>query len=809
MTLYKLKMTIRNARKNGVLSFAKIFGLSLSFAVILFAIGYVYFETSFDKSIPDYDKIYRCLMQGQLNEEKADYAVTSPAQATAITGEISEIEEATRILNRGNASLKIKENLVNGGPLFYADPNIFSFFMVQYFLSQSDITLGTFETNMENPLSAENYLVISKSIAENQFGSVENALGKTVDLRGENCIITGVFNDLPVNFHLQISLFQSIQKSNPDQIGWSSQNYYTYFKTNRPNMDVDELNFKISKLVYSHTDDRINVANATTIDDLKYADNFYVFYICEPLKDIHFSNHKFDPAKTSNKTYVYGAVIMALLVLLISFVNFINLTIANISTRFKEMGIRKTIGAFKKDIVKQFLYETLVFFILSFLLAVLIYLGIGNPVAQYLGFNIHLSDYLTLKIVAVVFIALLVFNLTVNIFPIVITSNKNVLGLIKNESTVKRYNWKNNSFILVQFVLSGLIILSSVFVQKQIDFMVNKDRGYNGDNVLMLSMWTMSPLTRQNFIDKLKSYNSVMSVSTSDVYFGEDFSMNDAYFQTREDENYFHTSNLPADDEFLNTFGFKMKEGRYFEKERQTDFDAVILNESAVKEYTGSGSLVGTNLIIGEKIYQVIGIVNDFNFRSLHHKIEPLVMTRIENFGNIFVKVRNKQIPEVLATIKTLWNEFKIDFPLNYEFHDEVLAQHYVKDQQAKRLLLLLSVISIIIACVGLYAVCLFTIIRKTKEIGIRKVNGARTGEVIAMLNKDFIQWVVMAFVIATPIAYFAMNLWLQNFAYKTTLSWWVFVAAEAITIGIALFTVSFQSWRAARRNPVEALRYE
>jgi len=797
MTLYKLKMTIRNACKNGVLSFAKIFGLSLSFAVILFALGYVFYETSFDKSIPDHNKIYRCLMQGQLNEEIVDYAVTSPAQAAAITAEISEIEEATRILNRGNASLKINDNLVNVGPLFYADSNIFSFFSIPL------------ETNMENPLSAQNYLVISKSIAENQFGSVESALGKAVELRGENCIITGVFNDLPDNFHLQISLFQSIQKSNPDQIGWSSQNYYTYFKTNRPNVDVDELNFKISKSVYSHYDDRIDAANAKTIADLKYEDNFYLFYTCEPLKAIHFSNHKFDPAKTSNKTYVYGAIIMAILVLLISSVNFINLTIANISTRFKEVGIRKTIGAFKKDIVKQFLCETSVFFILSFLLAVLIYLGVGNPVAQYLGFNIQLSGYLTLKIVATVFIALLVFNLTANIFPIIITSNKKVLGLIKNESAVKRHNWKNNSFILVQFVLSGLIILSSVFVQKQIDFMVNKDRGYDEDNILMLNMWTMSPQTRQNFIDKLKSYNSVMSVSTSDVYFGVDISMNDAYFQTRENENYFHTTVLPADDEFLNTFSFKMKEGRYFEKDRQNDFDAAILNEAAVREYSRSGSLIGTNLIIGEKNYQIIGIVNDFNFRSLHHKIEPLVITRIENFGNIFVKVRNAQIPEVLSTIQNLWNEFKIDFPLNYKFHDEVLAQHYAKDQQAKKLLLLLSIISIVIACVGLYAVSLFTILRKTKEIGIRKVNGARISEVMTMLNKDFVKWVAIAFVIATPIAWYAMHKWLQNFAYKTELSWWIFAMAGLLALGIALLTVSWQSWRAARRNPVEALRYE
>jgi putative ABC transport system permease protein len=797
MKLYRLKITIRNARKNGILSFAKVFGLSLSFAVILFASGYIYFETSFDKNIPDYNKIYRCLMQGQLNEETADYAVTSPAQAAAITSDIPEITEAVRILSAGNSNLKIDEALVNGGPLFYTDPEFFSFFSIPV------------KTNLEKPLAAENFLTIAKSIAENQFGSVENALGKVVELRGEDCIITGVFNDLPDNFHLRIKLIQSIQKSNPDKIGWGSQNYYTYFKTTRPNVDIDELNFKISKSVYSHYDERIDAANAKTIDDLKFADNFYLFYTCEPLKAIHFSNHKFDPARTSNKTYVYGAIIMAVLVLLISSVNFINLTIANISTRLKEVGIRKTIGAFKKDIITQFLFETLVFFIVSFILAVAIYLSAGKPLAQYLEFNIQLTNSLILKIIAAVFISLLIFNLAANIFPIILTSNKKVLGLIKNESVIKRHFWKNHSFILIQFILSVLIILSSVFVQKQINYMVNKDRGYDAQNVLMLIMWEMNPQTRKNFMERLKSYNAVQSVSTSDVYFGEDFSMNAAYFQTREDKNYFHTSVLPADDEFLNTFSFKMKEGRYFEKERQTDFDAAILNESAVKEYTGGGSLVGKDVIIGERTHHVIGIVNDFNFRSLHHKIEPLVITRIENFGNVFVKVSNAQIPEVLATIQNLWKEFKLDFPLDYKFHDEVLAQLYAKDQQAKKLLLLLSLISIVIACVGLYAISFFTIIQKTKEIGIRKVNGARISEIIALLNKDFVKWVAIAFVIATPVAYFALHKWLESFAYKTSLSWWIFALAGLLALGIALLTVSWQSWKAATRNPVEALRYE
>ena len=495
----------------------------------------------------------------------------------------------------------------------------------------------------------------------------------------------------------------------------------------------------------------VDAANAKSMDDLKYAKDIFVFYTCEPLTAIHFSNHKFDPAVTSNKTYVFGAVILAILVLLISSVNFLNLTMASISTRLKEVGIRKTIGAYKNNIASQFLYETFIFFIVSFILAVFIYMITGKPLAHYLNFNILLSNNLLIKIIAIVFISLLIFNLAVNILPIILTSNKKVLGLIKNEITAKKHSWGNHSFILVQFVLSGLIILSSVIVTKQINYVVNKDRGYDTDNVVMFNLSGIDSQARSNFLEKLKTYSAIQSVSTSDVYFGDDFGMNAAYFETKEEKNFFHTSVLPVDDEFLNTFNIKLKEGRYFEKERQTDADAIVLNETAEKDYTGQGSLIGKTVILGNHNYRVIGIVKDFNFRSLHHKIEPLVITRAENSGIACVKIKNAQIQAALSIIKNLWSEFNIDSPFTYEFHDAVLAQHYFKDQQAKKLLLLLSLISVLIACVGLYAVSFFTIIKKTKEIGIRKVNGAKISEVMVMLNKDFVKWVVIAFVIATP----------------------------------------------------------
>ncbi len=796
MKLNKLKVTIRNARKNSVLTFAKLFGLGISFAIILFAAGYVFFETSFDKNVPDHDSVYRCLMQGKLNGQDADFAVTSPAQAKAITNEIPEITEATRILARGNASLKYDDNHFKAGPLIYADPSFFSFFSIPL------------KTETENPLNNHNSVIISKDIAEKQFGSEENALGKVIELRGEECIITGIFEDLPKNFHLRVQLVQSLEKSNPDEVGWGSQNYYTYFKTSGENIEIDELNFKISRTVYTHFNEDVDGANAKTMEDLKASPDLYLFYTAEKLTDIHFSKHKFDPAVTSNKVYVYGAVIFCILILLISSLNFINLNIANISTRLKEVGIRKTIGAAKNHIFSQFLYETMVHWLFGFILSLVIYFLVENSLEQYLGFSIPLSSGGLLKIIAGVFVILLLFNLLANFLPISLLSNKKILSLIKEERSSKKGFSLNSSFVFFQFILSGLIILGSVIVQKQINYMVNKDRGYDTENIMMLSMWSLNEQNRKSFINDLKTYSAIKSVATGDNYFGVDPSMNDAYFETRDEANYFHTSLMPVSADFKNTFDLTMKEGRFFDEKRQSDFEAVVINESALKKYSGENSIIGKKLIIDGN-YKVIGVVKDFNFRSMHHQIQPLVISLAKNKGNVFVKIENAQIAEVTGILQSLWKKYSVDFPLQYEFHDEVLAQHYINDQQAKKLLFVLSLISIAIACVGLYAISFFTIIRKTKEIGIRKVNGAKVSEVLAMLNKDFVKWVVIAFVIACPIAYYAMNKWLENFAYKTTLSWWIFVLAGALALGIALLTVSWQSWRAATRNPVEALRYE
>ena len=799
MKIHAIKVAIRNARKNGLLSFAKLFGISISFAVILFSTAYVYYETSFDKMVPDHDRIYRCIMYGEINGSEEDFAVTSPEMGPAMVKDLPEIISSVRIKPGGESTIYYKDKIIEGQQMLFADPEFFSFFGMNV------------EKVLKKTLETSHHLAISKSLAEHHFGSVEGALNQEVNLRGDNCTITAVFDDFPDNFHLHYDVIQSIEKTNPDKIGWDAQEYITYLKANTSGIDLDDLDFKLTKTVYTYSDteNRIDGANAKNWDDLKYAENMYIFYRAEPLTDIHFSKHKFDPAKTASKTYVFGAIILSMLVLVISSLNYVNLTLANLSTRFKEIGIRKTIGAYNGQIAVQFVKESLIFWVVGFAMAVLLYFFAGNPLAQYLNFDISIAEYEFVKIVIFSFIVLLIFNLVTIVLPIIYISKKSVLNLIKEKNPVGKQFSVKNSFVFLQFALSALIILGSVIVQKQISYMVSKDRGYDSDNVIMLTLWDLSHEKRKSFIEELKSYTAIKNIATSGNYFGEDPGMSSAHFDNEEDENYFHTSILAVDDEFMNTFDFELVEGRFFDKTMQSDFDAVILNQTAAEEFDGEGLLIDHQVLINGKTYNILGIVKDFNFRSLYHKIQPLVMTHVDNLGNIFVKVSNNQIKETIEILQKQWEKYDISRPLNYTFHDEVVAAHYAKDQQAKKLLLILSLISISIACVGLYAISFFTIVRKTKEIGIRKVNGASFKDILVMLNFTFTKWVLLAFLISIPVAWYAMDQWLQNFAYKTEVNWWLFALAGLAMIVIALITVSWQSWLAARRNPVESLRYE
>jgi putative ABC transport system permease protein len=808
MLKHIFKSTFKNAFNGSVLSFTKLFGISLSFAVILLVASYVRYETSYDNFFKEKDRILRVYMKGSIKGRDFNAAVTSAPMARGAKNEIPGITDAIAIKPQGGRvyTVNLKDFIYEDG-FMLADTNFFSFFNLK-------ILSGTI-----NPLNAKNNITLSESLAKKLFGSGNIAVNQVVKIKNEDkyddFIVTAIFKDFPDNCHFKCTAVANISNFNDFNTNWGGQNFFTFIKTGSSDVNRKQLDFKLSQLVYLHSPlEGKDAKNARSFEDLRYADDTYVYYLTEKLTDIHFSSHKFDYAATTNKTYVYGAITLALLVLLISAFNYVNLTIANLKVRAKEFGIRKTNGAGTKDVIMQFFSESLLFWTIGFLISLFIYYLSKDNIDNYLGFDIRLNTIETIKVVIICFVGLILFNLLINALPLIVYSRNNVISLSKiGKSSSSQKGHARNSFLLIQFFISSIVIICTLIVHKQIKYSNTKYLGYDYKNILVLNNGGVPFNTSKVLIDKIKSNVNIGSVSTCDRYFGgEDPGMNVFFFETAADENFFHASFIRVNSEFIKTLNIQISQGRFFEKDREADKLTAVLNETAAKEYTKKDSLLGKYLMFGDDPstkFQIIGILKDFNFRSIHNPIEPLVIFNKEIYNYSYIKVNNNQIAEAKKAIQASFKELSISRPPDYSFLDEILARSYAKDKKAMKLLMLISIISILISCFGLYAIVYYNLSRKVKEIGIRKINGANVTEVMTMINKDFLNWIFIAFVIACPVAWYLMQKWLQNFAYKTELSWWIFALAGFLTLGIALMTMSWQSWRAATRNPVETLRYE
>jgi putative ABC transport system permease protein len=798
MNLQNFKLAIRNARKHSVMTFAKIFGLTLSFTVIVFASFYAYYETSFDDNYPDKDRIYRVIMHGKLDNRPVDMAVTTAAMGKYMVDALPEVKERNRIKEQGNSIFIKNERSFRGEGYFLADTNFFNFWGIPIV------------SNRENALEDLNNIVIAKSFAERHFSSVEEALEKHITFNGANCIVTGVFDDFPKNSHLQGEVIRNIHFTNASDNDWGSENLHTYFKTHQVLTDLDEFSFKTTQMVYRNREATFDPDAAKSLQDLKYSNETYLFYSAEPLKNIHFASHRFDNAKTSNKMYVYGAIVLALLVLVISSVNYINLSVANIMNRNKEIAVRKTSGAFPYQVIKQFIIENLMFWFVSLALALLLYF-LGAPyLLSYLGLQIQLTGLIVFKITAVIISGLLLVNILINLLPVISASSKGAVTLLSGNKTRPKHAVFKNAFVIIQFSISTLIVLGAILVNKQINYMITKDRGYDSENVMMITLWDLDQSKRKSFVEELRSDPNLKSVCTSDVYFGEDPAMNSCFFDVVEDENYFHTSHMICDPDFLKTFNIEMVEGRFFSNDLSNENNKMVVNETVAAEYDDEKSILGQKIYYGGgDPYEVIGVINDFNYRSLHHKMAPLVIRRRDNMGNVFVKINQAKSEYAVSLLKDMWKDYHISRNFYYVFHDEVLASQYEKDRQARKMMLFLSLISIIIACTGLYAISYHTIQQKTKEVAIRKINGATMLNIANSMAERFLLLIILSFVLVVPLSVYLSLKWLDNFAYQTTLDSWIFLVSLGALLLVSILAISLHVIKAARRNPVEALRYE
>ena len=807
MFINYLKIAIRNLRKNKGYSFINIFGLAVGIACCVLILLYIQNELSYDKYNKNYDQIYRVRLEARISNNELNSAPSCGPCGPAFTREIPEVENYTRIRNYGFPVMRYKDKAFSEEKFFWVDSTFFDVFTVKFI-----------EGSPKTALAQPNTVVITESTAKKYFGA-EDPMGKILNAdKRRDYLVTGVIKDFPLNssFHADfLGSLMSYQVQN-DQ-SWLSNNYFTYILV-RKGTNLKDLDKKIYEVSKSHIGPQLQKILGVTYEQMLKGGSKYK-YVLQPLSDIHLKSHldhEIEP--NSDIIYIYIFSIIALAILLIACINFTNLSTARSSGRAKEVGIRKTLGSNQISLIRQFLTETILMSFFAMIFAILLvelFLPTFNFIAHK---NLSLQLLNNLYSIPVLIAFILFVGFVAGTYPALVLSSLIPVKVLRGGSLKSSSkSWLRNILVITQFSISIILIVGTFIVKDQLDYIQNKKLGFNRDQILIVKKTDDIGKYIQSFKNDLTQVSGITNVSNSTSIPGENFG--DTAFKT-EGATAVAVHDIKilfTDYDFVSTYQIKMKEGRFFSREFASDTMAVVMNEAAVKS-VGLKNPVGKYLVrIGSTPetsikFKIIGVTDNFNFESLHQKIEPLVfgLFRQNGFGR-FVSIRftTKNVKSTIGGISSIWHKYAGNQAFEYSFFNDDFAKLYSSEQRTGQIFSVFSVIAIIIACLGLLGLAAFTAEQRTKEIGIRKVLGATVSEIIFMLTKEFTKWVIVANIIAWPVAYFFMNGWLENFAYRINISVWIFVLSALAALLIAVITVSYQAIKAAMANPVKSLRYE
>lgn len=802
-----LKITLRNLIYHKNLSIIKIIGLAIGMAAFILIAFYIQYELSFNKFNKNYNRIYRVETEHVLTNGNEKSNNTPYPLAPVLVDNFPEILHAARLMPLGEKSLSSngnKRNLEKDG--IYADNSIFDIFSFHF-------TAGTPNSALKKSLT----VVLTKSLADKYFPDSE-PIGKILKYNKQyNCKVTGVIADPPLNSDIQFSYILSFP-SRKVIIGydyandWDSNHVHTYVLLSHDYSDK-EVSKKIYDVVnhYGHTHPR----------------NLYI----KPLSKIHLYQSNNEGFSKVKLVFLFGT--MALFILLIACINFINLTMAYASSRTKEIGIKKVLGSNRLSLIIQFLSESVILSLISTVIAFLLVDSLIPVFNNIFHREIQINLINNYRFIVGMFFTALFIGIISGSYPACMLSSFQAIKILKNPSmTIGKNTDPRKIFVVFQTIITIVFMIASLVVYKQMDFMKNKQLGFNKDHIVICNIETRNnkQIRRNEFFknELLKNLNIEKVTFSYGAPFYHDTNWDFHWEDADEGETMvFPINNIDYD--FIDTYGMKIIAGRNFKREIISDKNkSCIINETAAKKFgwidifsnsTNFGnkyqSAIGKKIIANDQDeYIVIGVVKDFHQQSTYFEIEPFFMNLIGDipwqYKMYSIKVRS---PDLMNTINYIKSKFDYFFPntiFNYRFLDEDFDRETFDLMEGiVETSAFLTLLSIFIGSIGLLGLVSFIVSKKTKEIGIRKVVGASIPNILIMLTKDFTKWILFANIIAWPVAYFAMNQWLQNFAYRIDMSWWMFALAGGIALVIALLTVSWQAIRAAVANPVESLRYE
>lgn len=799
------KTAWRNLYQHKAFSCINILGLSIGISVCFIIMLFVQDELSYDRFNTKADRIVRVHFKASMNGGKINEASVMAPTAQALKNDYPEVEEATRLRNYGIPKVSFEEKSFKAGTFAYVDANFFSVFTIPFLK-------GDAVSSLRQP----NTVVITAELAKKYFGD-EEAVGKILTFNSYgNALykVTGVIKKIPGNAHFHFDMFGSMEslpeaKSN----SWMESNFFTYLVLQR-GTDYKKLALKLPDMVEKYMGPQIQQAMGLSLAQFRTKGNELGFTLL-PLKDIHlrsFNNFELEAGGDEKQVYIFGAI--AVFMLLIACINFVNLSTAGAAKRAKEVGVRKVLGSGKFDLVKQFLLESLLITFISVLVAFAL-VQLAVPIFNDLsGKSLHPG--FSIKEISLLLSLGIFVGLMAGIYPAFYLSSFKPIIVLKGKMPAYTKGFSLRSGLVVfQFFVSVSLIVATMVVYQQMKFIQNKKLGYDKEQLLILPNSGALGNNEKVFKEFLLNDSRVTNVTISGYKpAGPSYSNNALVYPEGKDKEVMKTIEYHVDEKYIPTFGMEMAAGRNFSASIPTDSSTMIINEAAAKVFGWGNNAVGQKLIRDNSdrgrnfVYTVIGVVKDFHFRSLHEAITPLLMILGPDQG-LIVKVRSKDIAGLLSSMKKKWTTFNIDEPFEYDFMDELFFKTYATEQKTGRILNIFAVLTILVACLGLFGLATYTAQQRTREIGIRKVLGANAVQVTKLLSKEFLKLILIACILAFPLAWWGMNKWLQDFVYRINISWTVFVISAVIACMIALLTVSFQAIKAALANPVKSLRTE
>jgi len=813
-----IKTAFRSLIKQKVYTGINVIGLAVSITASLLIVLYVKHELSYDKFFPGADRIFKMVLERKYPNHVTHYSVVPHSFAKAMQQDFPEVEGTLHLFGPNKNSVityKVSDTEIKTFEEDYflqSDSSFFNFFDL-------DLVKGDKSTALTSP----NQVIISETTAKKYFGN-DDPIGKILGGDFGEVKVTGVFKDLSDNSHLRFDFLGTIGGQFAQFLkrdNYTAFDSHTYIKL-KSGTDAKALESKFPKMVDTYAAAHIEHDLGKSWEDYKKAGNGYV-YTLQPLTSIHLdpTNLELTITPSGNLKYVYILSFIAILIVVIACINFMNLSTARSAERAREVGVRKVMGSIRSQLIIQFLTEAI---LLSFVGMVLAIAGVYMLLPS---FNDLVEKQLQLVFSANLILALAAFTLIIGVlaglYPAFALSSYNPVVVMKgNFSGSSKGAWLRNGLVVFQFMISIVLIVGTIVIGQQMKFMQNKNLGFNKEQVLMVKRAFALDKKTETFVEEIRRMSETQSVASTSSIVGNRDDFFGQQFQPEGSSEILTVKSMVMDDDFAGVIGFELKEGRLFTKETNDSLN-ILLNETAVKTM-GMTDPVGRKLSQvnnnpdGSKTtlyFTIVGVIKDFHFQSLRDEITPLVIYDKELFGKqggsayVAARLKPNKFREAISKIEMKWKEMVPEQPFKYEFLDENLKQGYLEEQRSGKLFAVFSSLAIAIACVGLFGLSAYTASLRTKEIGIRKVLGSSVGGVVILLSKDFTRLVLIAFVLAVPLSWWMMDTWLKGFAYRVDLGVNSFIVAGILALAIAWLTVSYQSIKAAIVNPVKSLKSE